>query len=315
MERILVHIGYHKTATTWLQQQLFFKGNDVFQPLSRLKDGPSSLAAQFTSDPEWHMLNSFEMNEKAIRDEINSIIKEDSGFSQGKIIVFSNERLSGIPHSAGYDSKIISERLKNIFPDAKILIVVREQKSFILSSYFQYLSQGASVSLYEYVYTRGPLIKPYFSPGHINYVPLITEYIKLFGEKNVLVLPYELFRESPQKFVAELGIFVDRKIEISPDKFKKRINTKENYFTNYHLRKLHRYLALTSNNRSIIVKCIRYLVGIFIKVVQFLVPEKMDHRLLKNLKKEIEIFCGQKYLMSNKELSKIINKDLSVYGY
>ena len=41
--------------------------------------------------------------------------------------VLSAERLSGNPHSGGYDSLQTAERLHRLFPQAKVLVVVREQ--------------------------------------------------------------------------------------------------------------------------------------------------------------------------------------------
>ena len=54
---------------------------------------------------------------------------------EAKVPVISHERLSGYPHSGGHDSKEIAHRLAAVFPNAKVVIVIREQKSMILSNY------------------------------------------------------------------------------------------------------------------------------------------------------------------------------------
>ena len=193
MENLLIHIGYHKTATTWLQQKLFITESEVFEPMSMLRKGHSSLAKHFFYDDEQYLLSPFEYNEARIQKEIESI-KGSNDKLILKIPVISHERLSGNPHSSGFDAKKIASMLKSTFPKAKILIIVREQKSFILSNYFQYLSIGGTCNLNKYLNTKYDGKRPFFSPNHIKYLPLITEYYNLYGKNNVLVLPYEMFK-------------------------------------------------------------------------------------------------------------------------
>ena len=51
-------------------------------------------------------------------------------------------RLAGQAFSGGYDTKEIADRLKAVFPDGRIVVVVREQRSMIVSTYKQYLKAG-----------------------------------------------------------------------------------------------------------------------------------------------------------------------------
>ena len=120
----LIHIGFHKTGTTWLQNKLFFSGNEFFEPLSINTSGPSTLAEKLYQDNEGYLLSPFDLNEQVIKSELESIIKGKKRLGD-KIPVLSHERLSGNPHVGGFDSKIIAKRIKNIFPEAKIFIVIR----------------------------------------------------------------------------------------------------------------------------------------------------------------------------------------------
>ena len=80
----------------------------------------------------------------------------------GLIPVLSYERLSGNPHSGGYDSKEIANRLVQVFPDAKILIVIREQKDIILSTYKQYIIEGGACTVKRYLHPPPPVEKDEF---------------------------------------------------------------------------------------------------------------------------------------------------------
>ena len=54
-DNTLIHIGYHKTATTWLQKKLFISGNEFFEPISNQPKGQSSLSKHFILDEICHL--------------------------------------------------------------------------------------------------------------------------------------------------------------------------------------------------------------------------------------------------------------------
>ena len=120
--KLLIHIGYHKTATTWLQKNLF--GNSAL-PYSNIEPGRSILENIIKP-------HEFGFDLESCRKLIYSHVHE---CRSGKtIFVISRERLSGSPFSGGYDSGIIARRLHRIAPYAKILIVIREQKTNVESN-------------------------------------------------------------------------------------------------------------------------------------------------------------------------------------
>ena len=191
LDNVLIHIGYHKTGSTWLQQELFTSESDIFEPLSKKHKGHNTFTEYFYKNNEGYLLSPFDDNYTIIQKEIKYILNLPGKDFRNKIPVISSERLSGNPHSSGFDSRIIAKRLKKTFPNAKILIVIREQKSFLLSNYFQYIFAGGINSLRKYLTTKYDGRRPFFSPCHINYLPLVKEYHKLFGKENVIVVATE----------------------------------------------------------------------------------------------------------------------------
>ena len=111
-----------------------------------------------------------------------------------KPVVFSHEHLSGNPHGFKippnqYD---IAKNLHSIFPQAKILIIVREQLSWLLSMY-----------TYDVTVKGNPIggLKAMISnmlenniEEKICYDRLLKHYIRLFGSNSVLVIPLEQLR-------------------------------------------------------------------------------------------------------------------------
>lgn len=185
----LVHIGYHKTGTTWLQLGLF--SSDVLrQPMPR-----KEINREFV----WADQFSFDPTSVAIRVEAASKAVADTGAQP----VLSHERLSGSPHGGGYDSRAIADRLKSTIPDARILIVIREQRQMFGSLYKQYVGRGGPMTVAQYAHPpkSGGLRIPLFRWEFLEFERLIEYYQRLFSPGAVLVLPYEQLRVDPVRFV------------------------------------------------------------------------------------------------------------------
>ncbi|MGP1375882.1 MAG: hypothetical protein ACTS3T_23850, partial [Almyronema sp.] len=131
----LFHIGYHKTGTTWLQNCLF-KNNQTINfsfPFER-----NNIVSQLI------MPNQFRFT-----DDVKQYFSFglSQAIEESKVPVISHERLSGNPYGVWLESQVFADRLYSISPEAKVLIVIREQTSAILSMYFQYVRNGGTYSL------------------------------------------------------------------------------------------------------------------------------------------------------------------------
>ena len=186
MNSELIHIGYHKTASTWLQKNLFDNESSGFKRYISQKELRDKLI----------LVNGLNFDVEEFQDYYQNLL--DDNFCS----VISNERLSGNPHSGGYDSKEIADRLKACFPKGKVLIIIREQKDMILSTYIQYVRAGGACALHDYLEPskRNQAIMPLFNYEYFNYFNLVSYYQKLFSKENVLVLPFELFKSEPKLF-------------------------------------------------------------------------------------------------------------------
>jgi len=194
---ILVHIGYHKTGTTWLQRVLF-------------NNSAIGFALPFSNQEILPLLvypHALDFNPHTCRKHFQPKLVEAS--KRGLIPVLSSEELSGNPHSDGYASKEFADRLMAVFPEARILIVIREQKDMIVSTYKQYVKVGGPCSLAEYLRppVRGRERIPLFDWDHFKYHRLIGYYLRLFDRSRILVLPYELFKERPSDFISQVVLF------------------------------------------------------------------------------------------------------------
>lgn len=203
-KQMLLAIGYQKTGSTWLDAHLWPHPQLGFFPIK------SRALRQLIVGTR-----ALEFDLGVCREQIQQHLPE---IPANKVAVLGMERLSGSPHAGGYDSKEVADRLAGLFPNAKVLIVIREQEQMILSTYNQSVKGGNSMTLREYLIDAQPgrYAIPRFDLGRFCYHHLINYYISRFGRANVLVLPYEMFHATPQLYIRHIvcfaGLSVDDKL-------------------------------------------------------------------------------------------------------
>jgi hypothetical protein len=203
-KHILLHIGYHKTATTWLQRCLFTPEHGYHQIADH--------AEVFRHIVGVHGL-SFEAS--PVRALIADRLKD---LPQSVTPVVSSEILSGHPFDGGRESDIYAERLARIVPGARILISIRSQLKILPSVYMQYLSRGGTMSWGQFFSGTDEVGYFGFRAQHFEYDRLVAKYQKLFGAVNVLVLTQESIRADMGAAAASIARFADNRgfEELSP---------------------------------------------------------------------------------------------------
>ncbi|MEQ9643314.1 MAG: hypothetical protein RIM84_25060 [Alphaproteobacteria bacterium] len=203
MRAPLIHIGYHRAGSTWLQRFLFGEARSGFaQPFDRRVD-----IAEHLISP-----NALDFDAAAAGAHFAGRL------DQGDLVpVLSAERLSGYPDSGGYDSAEIARRLRDVFPDGRVLIVIRRQADILLSFYKVYVQVGGHLSLADYVAppSGGRLRMPRFDFAHFAYHRLIGHYQALFGVERVMVQPFEDIASRPETVARHIARFAG--LETVPD--------------------------------------------------------------------------------------------------
>lgn len=195
--QMLIHIGYHKTGTTWLQDHIF----------SNAAKGFVSPWTVFTGEAiEYFVIkNCFKFNPE----EARTAFEAACGNTMPLVPVISHEDLNGYPVLARYYGPEVARRLQATFPDARVLIVVREQRSMLLSLYRQYIRQDGEWPIEDFIGDgkEKPGFAPICRPDHLEYHYLINLYRDLFGKANVLVLPFESLVRDSRSFEAQIHEF------------------------------------------------------------------------------------------------------------
>src|SRR5690606_3313123 len=82
----------------------------------------------------------YEINE-AIRLFNQNISKKTVG---NGILTLCEEQFSGFPLQNAFNRKLIFDRLNSLFPNAKYILVLRNQNDFVKSMYAEYLKKGGT---------------------------------------------------------------------------------------------------------------------------------------------------------------------------
>jgi Sulfotransferase family len=310
---VLIHIGYHKTATSWLQGHLFKHPESPMRALGKNKvDAPSRQIVR---------IRPFEFDAPTARATFDPALQRIR--KQGLLPVVSNERLSGHPSSGGYDSKEIADRLAAVFPKGKVLIVIREQQSVIRSVYKQYVLAGGPSTFEQFV--RAPVDPADRMPGFdfrfYEYHHLIRHYQSRFQAGSVLVLPYEAFLRDPAAFVQTIGDFAgvpisDALLESLP--FGSKLKRTPPATVIEVTRWSNRLARRSQYNPSPFVDSpwlTRHLRAFARQRVKRIVPPRIVERRDDALRRAVAESAGGRYCESNRITAELTGLDLGGYGW
>ncbi len=310
---MILHIGYHKTATSWLQRHVFNNPQSGLRTIG--KAGEDHPVRQLVRAQAL----GFEAGEHRARMEalIQPICEE------GLVPVVSWERLSGHPVSGGYDSKELADRLHAVFPEAKVLAVIREQREVILSSYKQYVMGGGRASVEGFL--EPPVSRnmrlPRFDFRFYEYEHLLGHYRSLFGRDAVLVLPFDQFTREPADFVGAICAFAGRP---ASDGFLASLPYRDVRRPAYPV------LALSIRRRgnafgrrselnpvpTLDSKLLRRVMKTAEHATHGrLVPDRVRAKHEASLRETVDRILGDRYRESNRRTAELAGLDLGAYGW
>ncbi|MGB0653111.1 MAG: sulfotransferase [Thermoplasmatota archaeon] len=200
---VLVHAGYHKTGSTWLQTRFFPRHPHLMLPWR-------------TADVERVLVHvhPLRFDAEAARAALRPGL--EAATAEGLVPVVSAERLSGSPLFGGFDAPETLARIKEVFPEATLWLSLRNQVDAIASYYREYVTGGGQARLPEFL--RGLVRSEHDSVllQHYDYVPLLRHARGLFGDR-LLVTLFERFQQDP---AAEMRKVCDRlDVPLHPEDF------------------------------------------------------------------------------------------------
>jgi hypothetical protein len=182
--QIVIHIGMQKTATTFLQWNVFH-----YLDVNYL----------------WHIfykpfLKGFldsrkKIDLKKIKETIPNFLKND------KINLISEENLYTGMFLKEDDRLLMLDRIKTVFPNAKIIFGTREAEDILPSWYKEYVAVGGVLNYKGFLEKHMDLKK-------LDYKPYIKELKKKFGSKNVFVYTLDEVKKNQDDLISKMCKFI-----------------------------------------------------------------------------------------------------------
>lgn len=288
---MIIHIGYHKTGTTFLQRSVFpnIKGITYYD-YAFSKKLFTGLAKKPTLE-----FNSDQF--KTDLDNNNSL--------------YSFEALVGEMGIGTYNFEI-ANRLKEV-GFKKVIISIRNQLSMLESLYRQYIQVGGVVKPKFYFDETNGL----FRFNYCDYYKLIEYYKELFCKENVHIIIQEELIEKKQETLKKLLDFIGYNLEIEENSIKRNRS-------NYSLSRLSIKLLRVINHFTYNYYRPSNLLSKRISThnIRFLLQKYLDPYLIANLSgkkpflpKQVADKAISYYAKNNSRLEKEYNLDLKQYRY
>lgn len=199
-KQVFVHIGYPKTASTWLQRLVFPK----IKGLSYLDQFTDNIVGETTQN----------------RKEIIASVLNDQSLEDTLLISSENISMPSVWNDDLDISLVKARNIHALLPDAKIIVLLRSQEDFILSLYTHLVKRGGVWR------SKDSFLKKHeaYILKHFCFHELIGEYQKLFGKDNVQILLYEEFRQDPMSVYNKMIEFMGLTSDLDSALFKKSVN-------------------------------------------------------------------------------------------
>jgi len=194
----IIHIGLHKTASTFMQKYFFPLHADESGYVEIRKHTPNFLRYfLYCNELEFDI----KIANAILWRELNII-----NFSKQKLII-SDEQFCGSPWNNASHRKLYFDRLNGIFPNARYIIVLRNQNDLIQSLYLQYIKTGGSATWKEFLSHKRPPLN-FSLKSYLNYGVYINYIISQVERERVGCFFYEDMKDNPLPFLKQIASFI-----------------------------------------------------------------------------------------------------------
>lgn len=204
MGNTIIHIGMPRTATTFFQKNIFPNiGGYEYHGLETTHFSEAFNQLQFADDSFYD----------------KNIVEKYAEKWSDKNVILSNEGFIGQSYNLNYINRsIIANRLSELFPQAKILLVLRNQIDLIASLYSISLLWRETKNIDDYIWSSdnkkigyGPInlefntYDDYENLIGYDYLSLVNLYKQKFPHVEIIL--FEDFINNPQLFSKQLETF------------------------------------------------------------------------------------------------------------
>src|SRR3989338_7687269 len=202
--QVYIHVGYPKNASTMLQTDIFPNLPGLVY-CGRRYDSANAFANEVLDSAirSISFEDSIRYDAGKVKTQIMGALNEMVPDADGKALISWEAFMHNVA-----DRGLIAARLKDLFPDAKILFVIRNHLDSIESMYHFLVAQGGGNINPAYGRPSVRSLKAWLSDQEdfvyrsyletLQYDEIYSFYVKLFTSENVRILLFEDLKNSPQ---------------------------------------------------------------------------------------------------------------------
>ena len=179
--KTILHIGLGKSGSTYIENNIFKKmRNSIY--IDILSDELTDVL----------FLDTLEFNKKNLSEKIYT----EKNKKENEYLLIS---CPGVTTPKKFDQFIVCDRLRSIFKDSMIILILRNQFEYITSYYRERVAGGAYISFPNFMKYCFSNYNASFLPN-LNYFNLCHYYTQKFGEDNVKIFLYEELFDEKKNF-------------------------------------------------------------------------------------------------------------------
>lgn len=268
MSNIILHIGYSKAASTWLQ--------NIFQRTATLS--------------YYHKPNLWRNSRGKIywnNDLLSNIVKGNS-LPDSRILI-SNEHLilPGIhptlkcaTTNLSYVRNLAKFIVENL-SEPKVILMIRRQDAIIASRYRQYIMQGGSLKFEDFFDQLMPDMDPSLYCDY-RFYKVIELLKKVIGEGHLMVKTVDDIKANPEAFIKDCSKFIGTKIAPFHQSPNRRVNVGVSSYAVQIVRMINSFFVIEKENTEN-----RTLTRVPYKLWLYLIVAiwKIDNRIFINRKR------------------------------
>lgn len=236
-ENIIIHLGLHKTGSTYLQRIVFPQNAAQLGFLSVRRKKELSDFGQYLLRENDITYSSKKAYALLTKDNLFKVTSDTR-------LLLSDEQFSGSPWNSAKDRKRNFDRLHELFPNAGYVLVLRNQEVLTQSLYLEYIKKGGTAHWSDFLTYKGNDLD--FSRGSYMQFYEYCEYVvSQIGGDRLKVLYYEELQENAAQFFSKMEAFIGEKIEI-----KATSETKNPSIGGIHAKRLRFFNRILSSDRQ-----------------------------------------------------------------
>lgn len=290
---VILHVGYPKAASTWLQRCVFIPALGYQNPWPT----HDNLAVEhFTLTPK-PAFDPAKVRESFL-----------AACSGGAAPAISHEALAGDPIMGRYHGFESAERLAATFHGARVIVFFRAQETYAYSAWSEHVRRGGLSTIDAYIDNKNvrPGYRPFCPDEFLKYDMLVGFYARLFGGDRVLALPMEALRD--QQAIKHLSGFLNN--ERILDCENTPVYASDKGATTRILRNLNRFSPYDPTQRTQ-----RRIVGRQAGRLNRRLPQSWHDKSKRSDQQKFAQLLAGRFGDSNRRLQDMTPLDLSQYGY